>query len=73
MSATERAIVSAQLVLVKATEGSFAAAHRCLYRGNDSVSVDAGLQLLDEGIQQLRLISKLLATARRVAVASNKL
>ena len=72
MSATERAIVSAQLALVKATEGSFAAAHHCLYRRNDSVSVDAGLQLLDEGVQQLRLISKLLATTRRVAVGQQQ-
>jgi len=72
MSATEKAIISAQLALVKATEGSFAAAHRCLYRRNDSVSVDAGLQLLDEGVQQLRLISKLLATARRVAVGQQQ-
>ena len=32
MSATERAIVHMQLALVKGTEGSFAAALRCLHR-----------------------------------------
>jgi len=50
MSASEKAIISAQLALVKATESSFAAAHRCLYRRDDHVSVDAGLQQLDEGV-----------------------
>jgi len=64
---TERAIVNAQLALVKATEGSLAAAHRCLRR-EDRVSIDAGLQLLDDGVQQLRIISNMLATAKRVAV-----
>ena len=68
MSASEKAIIRAQLALVKATKGSFAAAHRCLYRWDDHVSVDAGLQQLDEGIQQLCVITNLLAMARRVAV-----
>ena len=73
MSASEKAIIRAQLALVKATEGSFAAAHRCLYRWDDHVSVDAGLQQLDEGVQQLRVITNLLVTtARRVAVGQQQ-
>jgi len=68
MSASERAIVHAQLALVKAMEGSFAAAHRWLYRWDDRMSIDAELQLVDEGVQQLRVITNLLAMARRVVV-----
>jgi len=60
--------VWAQHVLVKVTEGSFAAAHRCLHWREDSVGYDAGLLLLDEGLQQLCVISNMLAKARRVAV-----
>jgi len=51
MSTSEKAIICAQLALVRATEGSF-----------DS----------DEGIQQLRVITNLLATARRVVVRQQR-
>jgi len=53
---------------VKVTEGSFAAAHRCLHWRKDRVSYDGGLLLLDEGLQQLCVISNMLAKTRRVAV-----
>jgi len=53
---------------VKVTEGSFAAAHRCLHWREDSVRYDAGLLLLDEGLQQLCIISNMLAKTRIVAV-----
>ena len=53
--------------LVKVTEGSFAATQRCLHCHEDRMSFDAGLQLLDEGMQQLRVISNMLAMARRAA------
>ena len=73
MSASERAIVHAQVALVKAMEGSFAAAHRWLYWWDDRMSVDAELQQLDEGVQQLRVITNLLVTtARRVAVGQQQ-
>jgi len=45
--------------MVKVTEGSLVAAHRCLHRREDRVST---------GMQQLRLIINMLATAKRVAV-----
>ena len=51
--------------LVKVTEGSFAATQRCLHCHEDRMSFDTGLQLLDEGMQQLRVISNMLAMARR--------
>ena len=72
MSASERAIVHAQLALVKAMEGSFAVAHRWLYRWDDRMSIDAELQLVDKGVQQLRVITNLLATARRVVVGQQQ-
>jgi len=61
-SVSTHSLTDNRLALVKVTEGSFVAVHRCFLRREDWVSYDAGLHLLNKALQQLHAISNLLAT-----------